>query len=200
MEIQWKSNAAKHWDNTGHLYYEWCNLELSICWYAGLKVFSKIIEQAVRIKAIGICWHSLPCSFPRCFSGNNSTDEKMQSLGKNKPDQQWIMFFSSRIFSIVTNVKQSRDTDGHGRDYIIRKMQVRKLYAQFKANCELKKAHRTSWADESFIKKWHCTRMCLLCSSMCLVMTINALCLQLYEINTCICHIIPADQSFCYKM
>lgn len=66
------------------------------------------------------------------------------------------MFFSSRIFSIATNVKQSRDIDGHGRDYIIRKMQVRKLYAQFKANCELKKVHRPSWEDESFIKKkWH---------------------------------------------
>lgn len=54
------------------------------------------------------------------------------------------MFFSSRIFSIATNVKPSRDIDGHGRDYIIRKMQVRKLYAQFKANCELKKVHRPS--------------------------------------------------------
>lgn len=54
------------------------------------------------------------------------------------------MFFSSRIFSIATNVKQSREIDGHGRDYIIRKMQVRKLYGQFKANCELKKVHRPS--------------------------------------------------------
>lgn len=64
----------------------------------------------------------------------------MQSSEKNKPDQQVDQVFSSRIFSIVTTIKQSRATDGHGRDYIIRKMQVR-LYAQFKAKCELKKAH-----------------------------------------------------------
>lgn len=61
--------------------------------------------------------------------------------------------FSSRIFSIVTTIKQSRPTDGHGRDYIIRKMQVR-LYAQFKAKCELKKAHCT------FLRRWKFYRKC----------------------------------------
>lgn len=44
----------------------------------------------------------------------------MQSSEKNKPDQQVDQVFSSRIFSIVTTIKQSRATDGHGRDYIIK--------------------------------------------------------------------------------